>query len=89
MILEEIQYVQYKLGVFQLGTKLFLVFYVGISIFGALFSMAETLVWAMVPILVVAMSITAFVRERHKYLYPLLIISVSARILTQYRISTN
>ncbi|KHN78409.1 hypothetical protein Tcan_02870 [Toxocara canis] len=57
------------------GTKLFLFFYTTIMAAGLAFGMASTFVWTGIPIVIVAMSIYALIREKHKYLYPFLIIS--------------
>uniref|UniRef100_A0A7E4V4B5 Transmembrane protein n=1 Tax=Panagrellus redivivus TaxID=6233 RepID=A0A7E4V4B5_PANRE len=59
-----------------LATKLFLVFYVCITICGLIFGMMSAFVWTGIPILVTSMTVYAFMRQKHKYLYPFLIISV-------------
>lgn len=62
---------------FQLGTKLFLIFYAAITIFGLVFGMVSAMVWIGIPLLVTIFTIYGFWRKKHKYLYPFLIISVS------------
>uniref|UniRef100_A0AC34FL88 Uncharacterized protein n=1 Tax=Panagrolaimus sp. ES5 TaxID=591445 RepID=A0AC34FL88_9BILA len=59
-----------------LATKLFLAFYVCITICGLIFGMMSAFVWTGIPMLVTSMTIYAFYTKKHKYLYPFLIISV-------------
>ena len=61
---------------FQLATKLFLIFYVFITICGLVFGMMSAFVWIFIPFLVTTMTIYGFWQQKHKYLYPFLIISV-------------
>ncbi|CAD5226180.1 unnamed protein product [Bursaphelenchus xylophilus] len=59
-----------------LGTKLFLVLYVVLTMFGLVFGMVQAMVWTGIPFLVTVMTVYGFCRKKHKYLYPFLIISV-------------
>uniref|UniRef100_A0AC34QJ77 Uncharacterized protein n=1 Tax=Panagrolaimus sp. JU765 TaxID=591449 RepID=A0AC34QJ77_9BILA len=59
-----------------LATKLFLIFYVCITICGLIFGMMSAFVWIFIPFLVTTMTLYGFWQQKHKYLYPFLIISV-------------
>ncbi|TMS37954.1 hypothetical protein L596_004784 [Steinernema carpocapsae] len=58
------------------GTKIFLVLYVVITVFGLIFGMVSAFVWTGIPILITSITIYALNKQKHKYLYPFLIISV-------------
>uniref|UniRef100_A0A914RFY7 Uncharacterized protein n=1 Tax=Parascaris equorum TaxID=6256 RepID=A0A914RFY7_PAREQ len=58
------------------GTQLFLVFYTILMVAGLMLGMASAFVWTGIPIIIISMSIYALAKEKHKYLYPFLIISV-------------
>ncbi|KAK0398375.1 hypothetical protein QR680_002566 [Steinernema hermaphroditum] len=58
------------------GTKIFLVLYVVITVFGLMFGMVSAFVWTGIPILITSITIYALHKHKHKYLYPFLIISV-------------
>ncbi|KAI6175276.1 hypothetical protein M3Y97_00670600 [Aphelenchoides bicaudatus] len=59
-----------------LGTKLFLLFYAAITIFGLVFGMVSAMVWTGIPVSIIIFTIYGFVCKQHKYFYPFLIISV-------------
>uniref|UniRef100_A0AC35U5I0 Transmembrane protein n=1 Tax=Rhabditophanes sp. KR3021 TaxID=114890 RepID=A0AC35U5I0_9BILA len=59
-----------------LGAKLFLVFYIGLTAMGIWYGAKSTIVWTSIPIFVISSSIYGFIKQRHKYIYPFLIISV-------------
>ncbi|VDM12542.1 unnamed protein product [Wuchereria bancrofti] len=57
------------------GTKLFLLTYVALSVIIFTFAMKSTIIWSVIPFIVASLSIYALYTEKHKYLYPFLIIS--------------
>uniref|UniRef100_A0A0K0E1X2 Inner membrane protein n=1 Tax=Strongyloides stercoralis TaxID=6248 RepID=A0A0K0E1X2_STRER len=59
-----------------LGAKLFLVFYIGLTFLGIWYGAKSTAVWAFIPIFVISSSIYGFYKQRHKYIYPFLIVSI-------------
>uniref|UniRef100_A0A0N5BUB0 Inner membrane protein n=1 Tax=Strongyloides papillosus TaxID=174720 RepID=A0A0N5BUB0_STREA len=59
-----------------LGAKLFLVFYIGLTFLGIWYSAKSTAVWTFIPIFVISSSIYGFHKQRHKYIYPFLIVSI-------------
>uniref|UniRef100_A0A0M3HQ36 Aa_trans domain-containing protein n=1 Tax=Ascaris lumbricoides TaxID=6252 RepID=A0A0M3HQ36_ASCLU len=63
------------------GTKLFLVFYTILMVAGLMLGMASAFVWTGIPIIIISMSIYALAKEKHKYLYPFLIISTTVSAL--------
>uniref|UniRef100_A0A914CNN1 Uncharacterized protein n=1 Tax=Acrobeloides nanus TaxID=290746 RepID=A0A914CNN1_9BILA len=58
------------------ATKLFLILYIIISVCGLMFGVVSAYVWIFIPIMIVSMTIYALCYDKHKYLYPFLIISV-------------
>ncbi|VIO87633.1 Uncharacterized protein BM_BM1968 [Brugia malayi] len=65
---------------FHTGTKLFLLTYVALSVIIFTFAMKSAIIWSVIPFIVASLSIYALYTEKHKYLYPFLIIS-SAHII--------
>uniref|UniRef100_A0A0N4ZIR5 Inner membrane protein n=1 Tax=Parastrongyloides trichosuri TaxID=131310 RepID=A0A0N4ZIR5_PARTI len=59
-----------------LGAKLFLVLYIGLTFLGIWYGAKSTAVWMFIPIFVISSSIYGFYKQRHKYIYPFLIISI-------------
>ncbi|KAI6204457.1 hypothetical protein M3Y94_00676500 [Aphelenchoides besseyi] len=59
-----------------LATKIFLLFYSLITILGLCFGMVSAMVWIMIPIGVIFFTVYGFYKQKHKYFYPFLIISV-------------
>uniref|UniRef100_A0A0N4ZIR6 Uncharacterized protein n=1 Tax=Parastrongyloides trichosuri TaxID=131310 RepID=A0A0N4ZIR6_PARTI len=58
------------------GLKIFLIFYIILTIFGFCFGMSSTLIWLIIPISVVITTLIGITQKKHRYLYPFLIITV-------------
>ncbi|GMR47911.1 hypothetical protein PMAYCL1PPCAC_18106 [Pristionchus mayeri] len=58
------------------ATQICLALYVAASVFSVIFGSKDLLTWLLVPLFVVSLSAYAFTTERHKYLYPFLIITI-------------
>ncbi|GMT23887.1 hypothetical protein PFISCL1PPCAC_15184, partial [Pristionchus fissidentatus] len=58
------------------ATQICLALYVAASTFSVIFGSKDLLTWLLVPLFVVSLSAYGFATERHKYLYPFLIITV-------------
>lgn len=61
---------------FQNGTKLFLIFYIGLTIFSSIYSTISACVWTLLPLIVIPLTLYAFYTNQSKYLYPFLITTV-------------
>ncbi|KAL3982955.1 putative integral membrane protein [Acanthocheilonema viteae] len=57
------------------GTRLFLLIYVALSVITCTFAIKSAMLWSAVPLIITLLSIYALYTEKHKYLYPFLIIS--------------
>ncbi|VDP23083.1 unnamed protein product, partial [Onchocerca flexuosa] len=57
------------------GTKLFLLNYMALSIITFTFAMESAVFWSVIPFVIVSLTIYALCTEKHKYLYPFLIVS--------------
>uniref|UniRef100_A0A915Q5Y8 Uncharacterized protein n=1 Tax=Setaria digitata TaxID=48799 RepID=A0A915Q5Y8_9BILA len=57
------------------GTRLFLLIYVALSVITFTSAMKSAVLWSVVPFVIALLSIYALCTEKHKYLYPFLIIS--------------
>ncbi|EFO15694.1 hypothetical protein LOAG_12816, partial [Loa loa] len=57
------------------GTRLFLLTYVTLSVITFTFAMKSAVLWSVIPFVVASLSIYALCTEKHKYLYPFLIVS--------------
>ncbi|VDK89149.1 unnamed protein product [Litomosoides sigmodontis] len=57
------------------GTRLFLLIYVALSVIAFTFAIKLAVLWSVVPFVIASLSIYALCTEKHKYLYPFLIVS--------------
>uniref|UniRef100_A0A0N5APH5 Expressed conserved protein n=1 Tax=Syphacia muris TaxID=451379 RepID=A0A0N5APH5_9BILA len=59
------------------GTKMFLLFYIILSVAVLILGIPAAFVWMVLPFIITVLSIYALCTEKHRYLYPFLILSVS------------
>ncbi|KAM3725339.1 FLYWCH-type zinc finger-containing protein [Dirofilaria immitis] len=57
------------------GTKLFLLTYVALSVVTFTFATKSAVFWSVIPFVIASLTIYALCTEKHKYLYPFLIVS--------------
>ncbi|VDM94361.1 unnamed protein product, partial [Onchocerca ochengi] len=57
------------------GTKLFLLNYMALSIITFTFAVKSAVFWSVIPFFIVSLTIYALYTEKHKYLYPFLVVS--------------